>query len=138
MKLRAPQQHDWVVAVLTPLLFTIAAGMAGQFGQAAAAVASHRAAVMPDREAANVAAMATRDYFTATQDRNPLMALVHVTSASALLSAARRMSTDETLSLALNSDVRGIASDIDELQRSITAKMATRRHGRKPAQPLPA
>lgn len=116
---------DWVAALLPPLVTTIAGGML----TAAMPRASYRvsSSTTPDREVANVAAMATRDYYTATQDKNPLMALVHVTSAASLLTAARRMSTDEHLSIALSTDVRGIASDIEELQRSITARLARRR-----------
>ena len=128
IKMKEAAGSDWVAALVPPLLIACVMGL---FNGAYGASASRRVvASRPSehREVANVAAMATRDYFTATQDKNPMMALVHVTSASALLSAARRIGDDEQLSLSLSTDVRTIASDIDELQRKITARLGKARH----------
>lgn len=135
-RLRPPEALDWTAALAGPLLMMLVVNLwgGGGGGDGGHRLAAHAAGSRPDREVTNVAAMATRDYFTARQDKNPLMALVHVTSASAMLSAARRIASDEQLSIALDTDVRGVASDIDELQRQITARMAkSRRPATRPA-----
>ena len=124
MQLRPAQPHDWLAAA-APVAIVALLSYGKLLGK------GHRLAPAPttnNREATNVAAMATRDYYTATQDKNPLMAFMHVTSAAAYLAAARRMSTDEALSLGLDTNVRSIASDIDELQRRITARLGKMRH----------
>ena len=124
MQMKEAVGSNWVAALAPPLLVACVAGIFASAPKVDRVVASRPS---EHREVANVAAMATRDYFTATQDKNPMMALVHVTSASALLSAARRIGDDEQLSLSLSTDVRTIASDIDELQRKITARLGKAR-----------
>lgn len=118
--------EHWLVAAVPPLVILGVGQM-----WSLAADGRHRtrgsAGIDVDREACNIAAMATRDYYAATQDSNALMGLVHVTSAGSLLAAARRVATDEQLSLGLNSDVRTVASDIEELQRTITKRLSSKR-----------
>lgn len=134
MQLGEPKPQDWIAAIAP----AAAVGLLCFGGLLGGGQTAHRvtASEKPDhREATNVAAMATRDYYTATQDRNPLMAFMHITSAAAYLAAARRLSTDEALSLGLDTNVRSIASDIDELQRRITARLG--KHNRS-GRSLPA
>ena len=124
MQLRQPEAYDWAAAAAAPAVVALLIAT-NLFNVRTTAMRT--SPVTNTREATNVAAMATRDYYTATQDKNPLMALVHVTSAAAYLAAARRLSSDEELSLGLNTDVRAVASDIDELQRRITARLGKAR-----------
>ena len=114
----------WVAAGVGPLVLFLASYVHSGFHSGHALRLS---SIDVEREAVNVAGMATRDLYAATQDKNPHMALVHVTSAQAYMTAARRIMSDDDLSLAINTNVRTVANEIEELQRRVTGSLRRKR-----------
>ena len=70
---------------------------------------------------------ASRAGFAARQDRNRYMALINSTTASVQLAAARRLLSDEELSRLVGVDVRDMASQLEEHQRLVLARMGQKK-----------
>ena len=76
-------------------------------------------AVSPSSGIAAVVALASEKEFTARQDSNPTLGLMHVTEATALLDAARRMAPDHDIARACGVDVSSMHGNLEELRRDI-------------------